>query len=415
MSLRDTPDQDSLQVTVLPFTRLREDGQVIVGRPERGTFLVLDEEAVEVLDWIADGLSVPEARNRYRVRHGEDLDLQDFLEQLAAKGFVRIGEDRDVPSAREGASADSDSDGARRFHLEWIPPAAARRVVSAPVLAGVGVLVASSAAILAARPHLIPSWEALYFPEGLGLFGSLLAAASLLLVAVHELAHLTAARALGVSCRFGFGTRLWIPVAQTDMTGVWAVPRRKRYLPFLAGPIADATGAACCVLLLFAVDSGLLTAPPPLVRFARGLFLVYIMAILWQGYVFLRTDLYYVLANLLRCKNLMEDTRRFVMNVGARVLPWLEPQSQSHLPAHERRAARWFSLAWIAGRAVALAVLFWIQLPLAWSYLVLLGDAALRRGGADLNHQTIFTGVLGVTTLAVGLTLWIRRLLRRRR
>ncbi|MGD2116403.1 MAG: hypothetical protein PVG07_15215 [Acidobacteriota bacterium] len=402
-------------MTVFPFTRLDEDGEVIIGRPETGTFLVLEPSAVEVLDWLADGSTVDEARRRYRELHGEPLDLGPFLEHLSRKGFLRIGRNGAPPDDHEAAESTSGTDGVRRFHLEAITPEAARRVFNTPVLTGVGLLLGAAALALAARPDLIPSWRALYFPEGLGTFGTTLLVLSLLLIAVHELAHLVAARAVGVSCRFGFGTRLWVPVAETDMTGVWAVPRRKRYLPFVAGPLADATGAALCVLFLFAEAEGWLAAPPWAVRFAGALLLIYGMALLWQCYLFVRTDFYYVLANLLRCKNLMEDTRVFVGNLAARALPRIRVRDQSHLPEHERRAVRWFSLAWIGGRGVALAALVWIQLPLAWSYLILLGGALTGSAETRPDPGTLAIAVLAVTTLALGLTLWIRNLYRRRR
>jgi hypothetical protein len=46
---------------------------------------------------------------------------------------------------------------------------------------------------------------------------------------VHELAHLAAARSLGVPARIGLSTRLFYLVAQTDVSGIWAAPRRARY------------------------------------------------------------------------------------------------------------------------------------------------------------------------------------------
>ena len=58
---------------------------------------------------------------------------------------------------------------------------------------------------------------------------------------VHELAHLIAARAVGVNSRMGISHRLWYLVAETDLTGLWSVTRNQRYLPMLAGMIVDLT------------------------------------------------------------------------------------------------------------------------------------------------------------------------------
>ncbi len=402
---------DERRVVVAPFTRLREDGEMIVGRPETNTFLVIEPEAVEVLDWLAGGSTVGEARRRYLDRHGCELEIQPFLEALAARGFVRIGGGEGGPDETESAP------GPRRvrFHLEWVTPRLARRVFGRPTLALMALLAIAALAALVRAPELVPSWRALYFPDGLGLFGGALAVVSLLLVAIHELGHFLAARAAGVSCRFGIGNRLWIPVAETDMTGIWAVPRRRRYLPLLAGPLVDATGASVVTLLLFAVRRGWIELPLPVVRFSEALLLIYLLALLWQCYVFVRTDFYYVLANLLRCKSLMADTRDFLRNLLAAVVPAVRRRDQSHLPPHELRAARWFSLAWLGGRLVALGALAFIQLPLLWSYLGLLAGALGGPAGADVaSFGRMVPMILSLAAFGLGITLWLRHLSRRK-
>lgn len=401
----------SQRITVAAFTRLHEDGEVIVGRPEINAYLVVEPSAVEVLDWFAEGATVDEVRERYMERYGEPLEILPFLERLESKGFVH----------REGAAGrPADILGARsnqptRFHLEWVTPQLARRLSSPVTVSLMVFLVLAGLVTLASTPELVPSWRALYFPQGLGVYGSILLLTSLILVAIHELAHLVAARAAGVSCRFGIGTRLWIPVAETDMTGVWSIPRRKRYLPFLAGPLVDATGGSLVALLLFAAGRSWIHLSAPATRFCQALLLIYLLALLWQCYLFVRTDFYYVLANLLRCKSLMDDTGVFVRNALAPWLPGMTVRDQSHLPHHEMSAVRWFSIAWLGGRFVAVGALLLIQLPLAWSYLVLLASAATASGAAGRGAQGLVgTTILGLLVFATGLTMWLHRLFRRK-
>lgn len=400
---------DCQRFTVAPFTRLHEDGEVIVGRPEIGTFLVVEPSAVEVLDWLAEGATVGEIRHRYLQRYGEPPEIQPLLERLETDGFVQRESESDRPAEACGARPR----GPTRFHLEWISPRLARRLLGPPTVTAMSLLVLAGLAALISTPEILPSWRALYFPEGLGAYGSILLLASLVLVAIHELAHLVAARAAGVSCRFGLGTRLWIPVAETDMTGVWSVPRGKRYLPLLAGPLADAAGGSVVALLLFASERSWIELPASVTRFCQALLLIYLLALLWQCYLFVRTDFYYVLANLLRCKNLMGDTEVFVRNAVFRWLPGAGTGDSPRLPRHEMRAVRWFSLAWLGGRIVAFGALLFIQLPLAWSYLELLAGAATGSGTVGARGP-LATTALGLLVFSLGLTLWLFRLFRRK-
>ena len=76
-------------VSVHPFTRQPEGEEVIIGRLETGVFLAVPPEAVEVLEYLAQGKSVGEASEIFRQAHGEVPDLNEFLDLLEAKGIVR--------------------------------------------------------------------------------------------------------------------------------------------------------------------------------------------------------------------------------------------------------------------------------------------------------------------------------------
>lgn len=236
-------------------------------------------------------------------------------------------------------------------------------------------------------------------------------------VFLHEMAHLVAARAVGVDSRLGISNRLWILVAETDMTGIWGVPRRQRYLPFLAGPLFDAVLASLFLLSLFAGRSGWVSLSPMAVRLLSGALFVSFMRLLWQCYFFLRTDLYFVVANYFGCKNLMADTATFLRNQTALLMRKLQPVDQSHIPAGEMRVIRGYSLVWVAGRAVALGTLCLISLPLMWHY----GVAIITTLGMGVGQNparfvdVVVIGTISLTLQVTGLYMWIRnrRMLRR--
>jgi hypothetical protein len=185
---------------------------------------------------------------------------------------------------------------------------------------------------------------------------------------LHELAHLVAARAVGVNSRMGISHRMWYLVAETDLTGLWSVPRKQRYLPMLAGMIVDAAVAASLVLLLFAEHQHLLFLSPFVRHLLRAMAFTNLLRILWQFFLFVRTDLYFVAVTYLNCKNLLLDTAAFLRNQLARVTTRVRPVDQSGIPPTERRAIRVYAALYLGGRAWAFITLFWVTIPVCIGY-----------------------------------------------
>jgi hypothetical protein len=217
---------------------------------------------------------------------------------------------------------------------------------------------------------------------------------------------------VGAPARLGLGNRLWFLVAETDMTGVWLAPRRQRYLAFLAGPLLDATMAAALILALW-TDHRRPWLSLPAVLLLRAFLFTYLVRRLWQGYFFVRTDLYFVIATLFGCKNLMEDTETWLRNQLARVWRGQPVVDQSAIPRAELRVIRAYAAVWVVGRALALAMLVAITLPILWGYAF---DLFRLIFGATATPASRVDGLVWISvTLAVegtGLFLWLRGVFR---
>jgi len=163
------------------------------------------------------------------------------------------------------------------------------------VVCAVAVAVAFGVVLLAIEPGLIPGPTALVFHGHFAVMSTCLIAFSLITVMLHEVGHLLAARASDVPARIGLSYRLWIIVAETDMSGIWMAAKRRRYLAFLAGPLIDAASAAFLLGLLWADRQGWLAISPSFRQFTSAALWTYLVRLLWQCCVFVRTDFYYVL------------------------------------------------------------------------------------------------------------------------
>jgi putative peptide zinc metalloprotease protein len=398
--------EDLTMIDVYPFTRQPDGEEVVIGRQDTAVFLAIPPEGVEILDYLAQGKSIGEVRALLGAKYGETPDLTEFLELLTQKGFLAPRTGAAAPANPFQPSAES----LRRYHFAGIPESVARRIFSRPMLLAAGILVALSVTAVIIAPEIVPGWRAVYFPENMTLMTLAVVAFSWVTIFLHEMAHLVATRAVGASARFGIGNRLWILVAETDMTGIWGVPRRQRYLPFLAGPLFDAVVVSLFLLPLFAGRSGWVSLSPMAVRLLSAGAFVTLMRLLWQCYFFLRTDLYYVLANYFGCKNLMGDTATFLRNQVARFMPKLQPVDQSHIPGTEMRVIRGYSLVWVAGRVVALGTLCFISIPLMWHYAVAIITTLGMGVWQDPAHfvDVVLIGTITLTIQITGLYLWVR-------
>lgn len=407
-------------VAIYPFTRQPEGEEIVIGRPDTATFLALPPDAVEILDHLKAGKTVGETQQIYQQKYGELPDLEEFLQELEGEGFVhpvstqadsnlKANQTFDVTAATTGHAR-------VRFHFDNFPQPLARKIFSRPVIVGAGTLIGLALVAVIAEPAVVPGWRAYFFTEHIALGGILLILFGYITTFFHEMAHLIAARSLGVSSRLGISNRMWVIVAENDMTGVWAIPRNQRYLPLLAGPFLDATCGSVLILVFFAERHSWISLPLVVALTGQAMLMTYLLSLLWQCYFFVRTDFYFAIANFFKCKNLMQDTTTFLRNQLSRILPRIAYVDQANIPAAEMRAIRVYSLVWIAGRIVALSTLFLVSLPLTWNYGVLVFNNISAGYTADpyAYANMVLVALVTFIHLTLGFGLWIRSLVTQR-
>lgn len=402
------------RVSVHPFTRQLENGEMIIGRPDTGVFLALPIEAVEVLDQLAGGRTVGEVRDLFQQRHGELLDMDDFLGFLESRGLVQgaNGKRNGHPIAAAAPSSVASVPAPIRYHFTNIPQKVAQIFFNGTALILYGGLVLTALAIVALEPSLLPRQHAMHFVEDRTLKTVGLLLISYLAVFNHEMGHLIAARARGVNTRLGISHRLWFLVAESDLTGLWSIPKRERYLPLLAGPLVDAVTSALLLIVLAADHWSWLTLPETARQLATAICFVLGMQIIWQCFFFVRTDFYYVVVNLFNCRNLLNDTEGYLRNRLARLLGRAEPVDLSSLPPAEMRVVRAYSVVWLLGRLLATGLLLFVSIPFMVHYF---GDlaTALRAGWSGHAYNfvdALIMALLSVIPFLLGMGLWIRSL-----
>jgi len=128
---------------------------------------------------------------------------------------------------------------------------------------------------------------------------------------IHEFAHLCATKAVGGEAMMRMSYRYIYIVAETESYHLGVVPRKKRYLVYLAGSIMDLFIVGLLYWVLIATEYLHLNIGQ-LHNFFIALILSEFLAVIWQFDAFLETDVYNFLSDYLGMENLRNDAIKFI-------------------------------------------------------------------------------------------------------
>lgn len=336
---------------------------------------------------------------------GDMVDVDDFVAMLREIGFL-------YPMADAGLHRERvDAVPADRRILFKVDAKIARAIFS-PITLLCYVGVVGYAFVLAVMdPALRINPHAFFIERNLAATLVLLLLLSSAAVMLHELGHMLAAARHGISSKLGIGNRLWNIVAEADLSGVLALPKRQRYLPLMAGMMIDLLVIALLILTIDALRrtdmmGGETGFTVPLLH---ALILQIVVTITWQFNFFLKTDLYYVISNYWSYPDLDADARIYLRDrihrlsngrIGARA------ESPNYTSTRVLNA---FSILWVVGRILALGVLVLVVIPTIYLYAAktyrAIKDPSVSSGTVyDLG---IFT-LISLMILIGGLYMWLR-------
>jgi hypothetical protein len=360
--------------------RLRRDGDDwYVGRPETGDFIVLPDIGVRVIGHVGNGLSIGQARDRLRAETGRDVDVLDFVAGLRELGMVAAVDGHPIPGAEP-----------IRPTLAWLRPEHVRWALHPALsLAVLGALLSTLVGMLATGQ--LPSGRDLVWSDRASFVLAGNAGLAWMIIFLHELGHLVTARAAGVPGRMSLGTRLQFLVAQTDVSGIWVEPRRTRIIVYLAGITVNLVIAAIGVWLKLVIPPGTIHTG------LAAMVVVALVLIPPQLLVFMRTDLYFLIQDLARCRNLYADGSAYARYQLHLVWRWITrsgrviPDPSAGLRGAERRAVRRYAALLVLGTAACLAVFFAVTVPVLEALIV---PAVGRLLGRPSTQDILDAGLL---------------------
>jgi hypothetical protein len=335
-------------VRLHPLTYLDEGDDVTVGRADIDSYGVFPRDGADLVRRLEQGSSPNEAARWYEHHYGERVDVVEFLEALYDLDLVvKDGEAVISPQA-----------------VEW------RRLgvvlFSAPAWIAYASIVTAAIVAMVRNHNLVPRYQHLFFTRSsLTILTLGIVLGQLPWMLLHEAFHALAGRRLGLNSRLSIGRRFYYLVFVTSLDGLVAVPRRKRYLPILAGMVLDTLAAAVLTLGASALAS---TAGFGALLYKLLLSMAFgvVLRLAWQFYFFLRTDLFFLATTALGCNDLQGASRLYLSNrvkvlLGRRSS--LQP-SDAWTP-RDVAVARWYSWLLVAGYGLLTFMVATVMVPTA--------------------------------------------------
>jgi hypothetical protein len=356
-----------------PITYLDEGDEVTLGRANSDNFGVFPADGAALLRRLEAGLTPREAQRWYAEEYGEPVDIVEFLEVVAEFDLL----------AAEGERAQA-------------PPEVRWRRLGEAVFSPVawvlyGAVVIAALVAMSRDPILVPHFRNIFFTESLIVLQLGIFFGQMPLILFHEGFHALAGRRIGINSTLRIGRRFYFIVFETSLDGLVSVSRRRRYLPILAGMLAD-------VLVISALTLGAAVTGGWVAAVCRAFAFVTVLRLYWQFYFFLRTDLYYLVTTVLRCDDLQNVAGQMLRNRLYRLLGLHDRRfDETAWGERDRAVGRWYSWVLLAGYGFLVVMLAVAVIP---AMLAMLGIVISRFQG----HPTVLNTLdsLVFLTLSIG-------------
>jgi putative peptide zinc metalloprotease protein len=341
-------------LAVRALTVVAEGDEFLVGDPESSVYVLLPAVGVRLIELLRTGRTLGEVSSEAEREIGRDVDVVDFAQSLLELGFATVAD-------AGGVEADQRVTRPSRPPSRWLRRSFSRLawiVYAACAVAGIG--------LLAVRPALFPRASDLFFLDTPARSLAALTVIIYALAAAHEGCHWLAARAEGIDTRITVSRRLYFLVLEIDLTGLWSLPRRRRYGALLAGMAFDAVLLFALLLARFGDGAGWWRLGDSAGRILAALTFVQIAALISQFWIFVRTDAYAVLITATGCVNLFRVNQLMVRR-ALRISTAEQERELRESHARDRAVARWYRWIYLAGLGTA-----------AWFFVAYFAPATIR-------------------------------------
>ncbi|VXB24833.1 conserved membrane hypothetical protein [Bacillus sp. 349Y] len=357
---------------------IQENGEeYVVGSIYTNEYIEVPEEAVLIIQKLDGNLTLEEVSQWIKEEHNIEVDVLDFVNDLrelnfleTIDGIVLIEPKNKILRNNKLTLLISNLFFNKASNLIYI------------------FIFLSTIYLIFFYEGLFPSYKDILVFNQIGLSIFTIVLLTWALTIIHEVGHFLAAYKIDIPVKFNLSIRMYWLVAEADISGLWSVPRNKRYVPFLAGMAFDSLVLFISVILKIAV--------PLLENIASLLVLLITIRFISHFMVFLRTDVYYVIMNSLNVRSLHTTSIEYIKNK-------FQFNKLPEMKSNERNYIRIYSFVYLAGAILSLCMLAFYSVP----SMVLM----IRKTIDQLASVTTFTnfldGCLALIVIIVNISLWM--------
>jgi len=322
--LRQMETTEIEEVEFNPLLKTNVEGKWIVGQEDTGTYGEFPEIGVRILEELEKEKDVKKVTEKIYQETKQSYDIQDFIKSMLFSGFIK---------SVNGRLLDREKLTPKKIESVFnrINPKLFTWILSWPIAFLSCVIVGIALILMISNPVFRPHYSNMIVSDFYTITGFAVVFAGLILASKHELFHFFVARKYGVKSAFRLSTRLYVLVMETDVSNVWVLPKKKKLLVYLTGPFNDMVTLSILVILLYLGSSQSWLAKsasesnggvflsiysflshPWFNKIAKLFIFTSLYMLVFQCLFYMRTDLYYAIAHSLNCRNLMEDTQKYV-------------------------------------------------------------------------------------------------------
>lgn len=332
--------------------------ETIIGRPDLANYIILPNFAIEIIELLDEGKSILEVETFMEKKLGEPVDVLDFAQDLVVEyRFVHIVDGKEVNPVVK-----------IRESLSWISEKWGNFLFNRYSYIIYFALFVLGISIVCVYPKFFPRYDDVFVSNSLSFSFILTFILGWLFLFIHELAHLIAARSLGIGSKISFSHRLVFPVAETDMSNIVTTPRNLRYRAYLAGIGWDMSFFGLVIIIQYLNSAELIYFSDTIITYLRLIALTAFLRIAWQFMFFMRTDIYYVITNYYKCNNLIENTVFYLRNRFRKdVLNHSEEWELVN--EHEKKVTRWYAWFYVFGVIPTIVLFVFFTIPQLYMYI----------------------------------------------
>jgi len=262
------------KIETLPLTFSNIDGSWVVGSFYKGTsYLKTSVMGVEAIKLLNQNMNILNVERVLSNRNQDNIKIQQLVSALYDSNLIHKIDSKIISNPELMTNGKFLSELAKHLFSNFA------------LLVYVGLVVAGSISI-------VLNSDILLLPKQIQTFGFFISSLLIgwLLTLKHEWFHYLAAVSVGVPAHIKFGTRFFFVVLETDVSSLYILETKKRYRVYLAGICGDLV--VCSIFSL--LKNFNLSELNVLLDFAL---ISSFGGILFQFNFFLKTDLYFVIAD----------------------------------------------------------------------------------------------------------------------